>query len=108
LLCLTLFIICATLAVRLMLLQLRVAFARGQVETFTAVAAEAAGITNPAKLAESLRYVSDYYPSGSKHKKGSALDLIVETARSNATAAISDRLRSVKADHSKGISNSTP
>ena len=41
-----------------------------------------------------LRYVINYYPPGTKQKKGSPLDLIVERARANAVNDILRHLRS--------------
>lgn len=81
------------LAVKYIALKLSVAFADGQVKIFEDMKAAASGTTDPQKLSEQLKYVINYYPSGSKQAIGTQLDRIVETARSNAVAAIIFRLR---------------
>lgn len=89
--------VCGVLGINHALLQMRVASARGQVAVFAAMEGSAQHTTDTRKLAECLDYVVNYYPSGSKQKVGSSLDYIVETARSNATIKILDRLRSTAA-----------
>ena len=75
-------------------LKLSVAFADGQIRILDEMKASADVTADPHKLSGQLEYVLNYYPSGSKQETGSKLDRVVESARSNAIAAIIDRLRS--------------
>lgn len=50
-------------------------------------------VDNPAQLADRLRTVITYYPSGTKQDKGSALDQIVEQQRDRAVQEIITMLR---------------
>ncbi len=75
------------------MLKLRVAFADGQIAIFDQMKVSANGTTDPRKLSGQLEYVVNYYPSGSKQVKGTQLDRVVESARSNAIAAIISHLR---------------
>jgi len=78
--------------VKYTMLKLRVAFADGQVKIFREMEVAANSAADPRKLSGQLEYVMNYYPSGSKQITGSQLDRVVETARSNAIAAIIGRL----------------
>jgi hypothetical protein len=51
--------------------------------------------TDPAAIAGYLRYVESYYPSGSKHARGSPLDRVVEGYRAATVREIVGRLRAV-------------
>jgi hypothetical protein len=96
---------CAFLGVEYLLLKLDVAFARGQVATFEAMKLSAEATTDARKMAEILEYVVNYYPSGTKQRKGSALDSVVEMARSNTTTFIIVRLRATTAKDLGGDPN---
>ncbi len=50
-------------------------------------------VDNPAQLADRLRAVMTYYPSGTKQDKGSALDQIVEQQRDRVVQEIITMLR---------------
>jgi hypothetical protein len=76
-------------------LKIRVGYALGQVTIFQEMRVSAERASDPNQIAGFLEYVVDYYPSGSKQNRGSCLDVIVENARSNASAAIVARLRIV-------------
>jgi hypothetical protein len=86
-------VLCVVCAAKYTMLKLRVAFADGQVAIFEEMEASAKGTTDPRQMSGKLEYVLNYYPSGSKQAKGTQLDRIVETARSNSIAAIIARLR---------------
>lgn len=73
-------------------LSLRLSFAEDQIRIFEEMRMNALK-TNPSEAVENLRYVVNYYPSGSKQIAGSQLDNIVEIARTNAAARIIDDLR---------------
>jgi len=73
-------------------LKLRVAFAHGQIDVFDSMRSKAMNGT-PAQAAGYLEYAANYYPSGTKQVPGSRLDVIVETARSNAVREIIGYLR---------------
>jgi len=74
-------------------LKLRVAFADGQVAIFRATKVAAATTTDINVLKDQLNYVVNYYPSGSRQVRGTQLDRVVESARSNTIETIIDRLR---------------
>ena len=73
-------------------LKLRVAFAHGQIDVFDSTRSKAMNST-PIEAAGYLEYAANYYPSGTKQVPGSRLDVIVETARSNAVREIIGYLR---------------
>jgi hypothetical protein len=87
------FCLCILFATKYTMLKLRVDFAAGQVAIFEEMKTAAGGTTDPHKLSGQLQYVVNYYPSGSKQVSGASLDKVVETARSNAVAAIIAHLR---------------
>jgi hypothetical protein len=76
------------------MLKLQVALADGQITTFNEIAASGNSATDPRILSGKLEFLLNYYPSGSKQTKGTQLDRIVETARSNSIDRIIIRLRS--------------
>jgi hypothetical protein len=80
-------------ATRYEALRLDLAYAVGQVRVFDGVTTSCQTETDPHKIAESLQYVVNYYPSGARQRKGSSLDAIVESSRSAAVRAIIARLR---------------
>lgn len=84
--------LCAKLAFDTGLLGIRVELARGQIEIIDATKRNALQ-SDLAGAADCLRYVLDYYPSGTKQIPGSRLDRIVETQRSNAVETIISHLR---------------
>lgn len=88
-------VLCVVCAAKYTMLKLKVAFADGQVAIFEEMKASASSTTDPQQLSGKLEYVLNYYPTGSKQVKGTQLDRIVETARSNSIAAIITRLRGV-------------
>lgn len=74
------------------MLKIQVAFASEQTQIFEAMRVKAE--TNDAEEAAScLNYVVYYYPSGTKQKTGSQLDLIVERERVSAVKDIIADLR---------------
>jgi hypothetical protein len=81
------------LGVSYAVLESQIAFAEGQVATFSAIKASAVKSTNPKDISGQLEYIINYYPSGTKQSAGTRLDRIVENARSNAIADVLDRLR---------------
>jgi hypothetical protein len=74
--------------VRCSMNDLRVRFAREQIELFNAVAAEATAIEDDAEIARKRQYIEQYYPSGTKQAVGTDLDMIVENARRAACGTI--------------------
>jgi hypothetical protein len=66
--------------------------AEEQVQIFSEMNAKAER-SPPFEGARCLRYVRDYYPSGTKHSAGSPLDTIVETTRALAIQQIIGDLR---------------
>ena len=85
--------LCILFATKYTMLKLRVDFAAGQIATIEEMKTAAGETTDPHKLSGQLQYVVSYYPSGSKQFNGTSLDRVVETARSNAVAAIIAHLR---------------
>src|SRR6266567_5616984 len=77
------------------LLKFRVAFADDQISIFREMRRSAGNTSDPHEIAGFLSYTVTYYPSGTKQLMGSALDRMVEAARSDAVAAILVRFRSV-------------
>ena len=61
-------------------LKIEVVFAEEQTQIFQDMREQALG-GSPSGAAESLAYVVNYYPSGSKQREGSRLDRVVERAR---------------------------
>ena len=86
-------VLCVVCAAKYTMLKLQVAFADGQVAIFEEMEASANSTIDPRQMSGKLEYAVNYYPSGSKQTKGTQLDRIVETARSNSIAAIIARLR---------------
>ena len=87
------FVVCVIFAAKYTMLRMRVDFAEAQVDIFEQMKGSANETTDALKLSGLLEYVVNYYPSDSKQPKGSRLDRVVETARSNAIGAIISRLR---------------
>jgi hypothetical protein len=79
------------------MLALRAEFAREQIEIFDEMRRHAL-VSDVADAAGSLRYVSSYYPSGTKQIPGSRLDRLVERERSEAVQAIISHLRTKTRD----------
>lgn len=89
-----LLIVIAALALRLWTLEIRVTMAHEQIQLFDemhqrAIRGSASGI------ADSMRYVVSYYPSGTKQIAGSLLDQIVEQARAATIRESIDHLRRI-------------
>lgn len=78
--------------VNYILLSIQAEFARDQVATFSGMEKQARD-GSARNAAEALQYVIDYYPSGTKQRAGSALDRIVEQARSRSVDEIVSILR---------------
>jgi hypothetical protein len=76
------------------LLTVRVAFAEEQLGVFRDMVAKAKGGSQEDCL-ESLQQTVSYYPSGTKQRKGTKLDTMVEQARRDAVMAIIESLRRV-------------
>ena len=68
-------------------LKIHVSLASEQTEIFESMRAEALK-SNTVGAAENLRYVINYYPSGSKQETGSRLDKMVERERASAVRDI--------------------
>lgn len=64
-------------------------------QIFEQMKVSSAGASEPHKITGFLEYAMNYYRSGSKQPKGSRLDFVVETARSNAINSILVELRRV-------------
>ena len=73
-------------------LKIEVAFAEEQTRIFEQMRQQAIG-GSPSGAAESLAYVVNYYPSGTKQREGSRLDRVVERMRSSAIRDIISHLR---------------
>jgi hypothetical protein len=73
-------------------LRLRSAFANEQIKIFDDMR-EKALQHDTVEASGCLSYVINYYPSGTKQKEGSPLDLVVERARSSAVKDIVRYLR---------------
>ena len=82
-------------------LVIEVAFATEQTEIFDDMRAKSLAASNPAEIAGYLEYAVRYYPSGTKQRQGSQLDLIVERYRSSVVQDIIAQLRS-KTGHDFG------
>lgn len=90
--CVALLALVTALIIHFLPLEMRVMMARGQIQLFDemrerALQASASGI------ADSMRYVVGYYPSGTKQIAGSQLDQIVEQARAATIRECLDHLR---------------
>jgi len=75
-----------------LMLKLRIAFAREQIETFELMQARADASDVRGAL-ECLEYTVSYYPTGTKQVADSALNEIVETARQHSMKDIIATLR---------------
>lgn len=73
-------------------LKIEVAFAEEQTRIFEQMR-EQAKDSSPSGAADSLAYVVNYYPSGTKQHEGSRLDKVVERMRSSAIRDIIFQLR---------------
>lgn len=73
-------------------LKIEVAFAEEQTRIFEQMR-EQAKDSSPSGAADSLAYVVNYYPSGTKQREGSRLDKVVERMRSSAIRDIISQLR---------------
>lgn len=73
-------------------LKVEVAFAEEQTRIFDEMRQQAIR-GNPSEAAESLAYVVNYYPSGTKQREYSRLDRVVERARSSVIRDIISQLR---------------
>ncbi len=90
--CLALFAICLLLAWSNLTLKSQTESARDQIAYFTEMSNRSlAG--NPAQAAECLAHIVNYYPSGTKQTRGSALDTLVEAQRERAQSEIIAILR---------------
>lgn len=74
-------------------LRLRLTMANEQVKIFELMRVKALAVS-PKEAAECLKYVQDYYPSGTKQVTGSRLDQLVEAARAGVMREMLDELRS--------------
>jgi hypothetical protein len=77
--------------------ELRVKFARDQVETFDLMVSKAGDSLDGREIENMRRSVETYYPSGTKQRSGSDLDVIVEHARRCALERIDAQLSSMAA-----------
>ena len=66
-----------------------------QGDIFESMRRKSLDTSDPAEIVGYLRYVESYYPSGSKHQTGSALDRLVEGYRAAVIREIIGRLRAV-------------
>ena len=73
-------------------LKIEVAFAEEQTRIFEDMRQQALG-GSPSGAAESLAYVVNYYPTGTKQREGSRLDKVVERARASVVRDIISELR---------------
>jgi hypothetical protein len=72
--------------------ELQIMFAREQTALFEEMTRKALATKDEKELSEIRQYIEWYYPSGTKQAKGSSLDMIVESARRDALAAIDARV----------------
>jgi len=61
--------------------EVNIIFAKSDIECFSKHEEIARLSNNPAEIAHELRYIVTYYPSGTRNKKNSQIDKIVEAAR---------------------------
>ena len=87
-----LLIVIVALALRLWPLEIRVMMAHEQIQLFDEMHQRAMH-GSASEIAESMRYVVSYYPSGTKQIAGSLLDQIVEQARAATIRDLIDHLR---------------
>jgi hypothetical protein len=73
-------------------LKIEVAFSEEQTRVFEEMRLQAIQ-GSPSVAAESLEYVVNYYPSGTKQREGSRLDKVVERVRSSVIRDIISQLR---------------
>jgi len=73
-------------------LKIEVAFAEEQTRIFEDLRQQAVG-GSASGAAEALAYVVNYYPTGTKQRKGSRLDKVVERARASVVGDIISQLR---------------
>lgn len=78
--CIGLVVLCCYLIWNYGMLKIQVAFASEQTQIFEAMRVKSE-TSDVEEAASCLRYVVYYYPSGTKQKTGSQLDLIVERER---------------------------
>jgi hypothetical protein len=76
-------------------LHVQIAFADEQTMIFDEMREKAIQSTSPSDIAKALDYVVAYYPSGTKQRVGSKLDLVVERHRTAVVRDIVARLRSI-------------
>ncbi len=76
------------------LLQIRIAFAEDQTKIFDEMREKAVSFDSTAAVTY-LKYIINYYPSGSKQESGSKLDKIVERERQSAVREILAYLRQI-------------
>lgn len=87
---------CGWLLVENVELSLRASFADDQTQIFQQMCDEALKSDDPHQVAGYLNDVVNYYPSGTKQRSGSHLDLLVERHRAESKAVIVRRLRELK------------
>jgi hypothetical protein len=73
--------------------EIRISFANDQTSIFEDMRAKAVAATDIREAVDCLRYILNYYPSGTKQLAGSKLDQIVERARRSALREIIANLR---------------
>jgi hypothetical protein len=98
-LCAALGCLCIALGIEYTSLELRTHFADAQIGIFQAMEGMADQYSDPPKVTGLLKYVIDYYPSGTQQATGTPLDHIVEDERSRSVAAIINRLRVLYGTH---------
>lgn len=92
-LCVVLFASTGFLLGRYGSLRVQAAFADEQTQILDEMRTQALQSTSPSGIAGALRYTVDYYPSGSKQRTGSPLDLVVERHRAAVVHDIIAHLR---------------
>ena len=90
-LCLLMAVVCIVILWKYSWQKLEIAFALGQTKVFNDMMTDAEKITDPYKLSGYLEYVILYYPSGTRIRKDSPLDKMVEIERSYAVKTIIER-----------------
>lgn len=93
--CTVLVVFCGLLFLGYARLSLGAADADYQTEIFDAMRTQALESTKPSDIAGSLDYAVNHYPSGTKHRKGSKLDRVVERHRSAVVREIVEHLRRI-------------
>lgn len=87
---------CGWLLVENVELSIRTSFADEQTQIFQQMCDEALKSDDPQRASACLEYVVSYYPSGTKQRRGSHLDAVVERHRADSKSRIAKHLRELR------------